>query len=399
MKKRGILILFLVSLLVFISCNLDSGQGVYQKVFNDTPKNFAKIITVLGVSDDSKLILFANNDIYSFDGNEMKKECEITSYSMDGGYVPFMAAGNHIFFSYKNENGLYKFFSATIDEINSTEGLSEDFVNNNQVTVNLPTSGDIVQFNGLYNFNLDDDETQVTYTLSSDNQNLTDPDKKITHYGYITKSNVSESSFTINGGAEVHSSATIIGHRALRVYVEDSDIEIGNNQLSDTNNLLILNESGSIVTNNISIRTNNNVDYDDLVMGTDGEFFITLEGNLYRINGDSYTSVQSDFASDLIYRANTLMPVFTADNGDTIGYLYEEGIYIKPANADEPVKSRISDDNDLVTSAWIGQSGNKILMATQENGFWIVELDSTNYQNSTTHQYDPEIDGDLSSYL
>ena len=153
------------------------------------------------------------------------------------------------------------------------------------------------------------------------------------------------------------------------------------------------------MTNNISIRTNNNVDYDDLVMGTDGEFFITLEGNLYRINGDSYTSVQSDFASDLIYRANTLMSVFTADNGDTIGYLYEEGIYIKPANADEPVKSRISDDNDLVTSAWIGQSGNKILMATQENGFWIVELDSTNYQNSTTHQYDPEIDGDLSSYL
>ena len=409
MKKKGFIVLLLITLLFAISCNLDSGQGVYQRVFNDTPKNFAKILSVLGTDSSGRLILYANNDIYSYDGNEMKKECEITSYSMNGGYVPFMAADDHIFFSYVDESDIYKFFSATINEINN--GLTEDFINSNSVEVKLPSNsnGEIILFNGLYNFDLK--ETQVTYTLDSDNPDLDDPNDKKTHYGYITKSNVSANSFTIEGGASVPSTAKIIGHRAVRVYQEDSDTEIGNTQLSDTNKLIILNENGTNIDHDIYLRTSSSVDYDDLVIGTDGEFFITLEGDLYKITGrNESTRAESDFASDLIYRANTTMPVFVADNGDKIGYLYEEGIYINPANRaseQNPTRVRITDDNDLVTSAWIGQSGNKFLMATQENGFWIVEItvnETGSYQNSSIHEYKPPTetdqgDGQLSDYI
>ena len=89
-------------------------------------------------------------------------------------------------------------------------------------------------------------------------------------------------------------------------------------------------------------------------------------------------------------------------SGDQIGYLYEEGIYINPASrsGDQlPYLADINDDNDLITAAWIGESGSNVLMATQENGFWIITLDRTDYEASAIHQYDPETDGALSLYL
>lgn len=392
--KRIIKLAALVAIIITtVSCNLDSGQGVYQNVFNDTPQNFQKIISVLGVIDD-KLVVFANYDLYSFDGERMKKESEITAYN----YVPFMAADGHIYFSYV-ENGVYGFFRATFDEINN--GLDNDFIHNpeNQVNVTLPpgSEGDIVLFNGLYNFNID--ETQVTYTLSADNEKLTDPNKKIMHYGYITKSGVTGNTITIHGGQEVPSSATIIGRRALRLYIEDSDIEIGHTPLKDANRLYILNEEG----NNIDYQFNvGDADYDNLVMGTDGEYFLTLEGDLYRITGAStYELAVRDFATDLIYRNNTLMPVYETGR-ESIGYLYEEGIYINPHDDKAPRMIRVTDDNDLVTSAWIGDNGsNRYLMATQENGFWtvVIEEKDGNYSGTSIHQYDSEIDGALSEYL
>ncbi len=397
------------ALILAVSCNLDSGQGVYQKVFNDTPKNYEKIESVLGVIG-GKLILYANTDLYSFDGTEMVKEADLTGYSMEGGYVPFMAAADHVFFSYVDrsnpESGnVYRFFSATVDEIKA--GLTDEFVRANDVSVTLENgSGEsIVLFNGLYNFTLD--ETQVTYTLSSDNQDLASPDDKITHYGFIEKDSVSENSFTIRGGVEVHASASIIGHRAMRVYAEDSDIEFEDTRvpLSDTNLLYIIDENGrSTVEYSVG-----EVDYDNMVMGTDGDFFITLDGDLFRFTASSYELADADFATDLIYRNNNLMPVYVSSGGDRIGYLYEEGIYINPAGRtgnDLPVKVRISDDNDLITSAWIGQSGDRFLMATQENGFWVVRIinDNGNYEGSTIRQYDPRPveeggDGPLADYL
>ena len=401
-------ICIMIAALTLVSCNLDSGQGVYQKVFNDTAKNYPKIQTVLGTID-GKLMIYANYDLYSFDGSEKwTNEADLSAYTGQNGgygYVPFMAADGRIFFSYVDNAGTaersddrYRFFSSTLDEIKA--GLEKE-ENRHEVEVTLPSgeSTEVIMFNGLYNFTMD--ETAVLYTLSTDNQGITDPDDKITHYGYIEKDSASAESFTIRGGAPVHSSSTIIGYRAVRTYADDSEIEIGDTPLSDTNRLYLISDDGGSSTR-LDV---GDVDYDNIVVGTDHEFFITLEGDLYRITGTNFESVDTNFANDLSYRNNTIIPMYEDDSGNMIGYLYEEGIYInahdKAANA-LPVKVNISDDNDLVTSCWIGDDGNgNYLMVTQENGFWIISLinDNGNWQKSTIHQYNSEDDGALSVYL
>ncbi|MBO8436691.1 MAG: hypothetical protein IAA97_06905 [Spirochaetes bacterium] len=410
MRKNIYIALCMLSVLIAaVSCNLDSGQGVYQKVFNDTAKNYPKIQTVLGTID-GRIMIYANYDLYSFDGGqEMKKEADLSAYTGQNGgygYVPFMAADSRIFFSYVDDNNTaddksddrYRFFSSSLDEIK--EGLDKT-ENRHEVDVTLP-SGDgseIIKFNGLYNFTMD--ETAVLYTLSTDNQGITDPDDKITHYGFIEKDNAAADRFTIRGGAPVHSSSTIIGYRAVRTYAEDSEIEIGDATLSDTNRLYLIADNGASST----LLDVGDINYDNIVVGTDSQFFITFEGDLYRITGTNFQSVDTNFANDLSYRNNTIIPMYTDASGNKIGYLYEEGIYINPANRASdalPVKVNISDDNDLVTSCWIGDDGNgNYLMATQENGFWIVSLvnDNDDWQQSTIHQYNSEKDGALSTYL
>ena len=213
-------ICIMIAALTLVSCNLDSGQGVYQKVFNDTAKNYPKIQTVLGTID-GKLMIYANYDLYSFDGSEKwTNEADLSAYTgQNGGYgsVPFMAADGRIFFSYVDNAGTaersddrYRFFSSTLDEIKA--GLEKE-ENRHEVEVTLPSgeSTEVIMFNGLYNFTMD--ETAVLYTLSTDNQGITDPDDKITHYGYIEKDSASAESFTIRGGAPVHSSSTIRDRR------------------------------------------------------------------------------------------------------------------------------------------------------------------------------------------
>ena len=46
MKKAVLLILTI--LILISSCNLDSGQGVFQQAFNASKKNYEMIQTVLG---------------------------------------------------------------------------------------------------------------------------------------------------------------------------------------------------------------------------------------------------------------------------------------------------------------------------------------------------------------
>ena len=314
---RKSIIIALVSLLLF-SCNLDSSQGVYQKVFNDTATNYEKIQSVLG-EIDGNLIIYANLDLYAFDGESMER---IAKLPKNASYVPFMAVGDSVFFSNRNADGSYTFFSATLDE--AAAGIDEGFISSNEVEVTLPSgsSSEIVNFSGLNNFTMD--ETQVLYTLSSDNAGAAHPDELVTHYGFITRSEVSADGFAIKGGAEVHASSSIIGKRIVRVYAEDSDMSIGDNVLSDIN-------------------------------------------GFYRLSDDGAVAVFYEFESR---------------SGDQLPYLAD-----------------INDDNDLITAAWIGESGSNVLMATQENGFWIITLDRTDYEASTIHQYDPETDGALSLYL
>ena len=392
---RKSIIIALVSLLLF-SCNLDSSQGVYQKVFNDTATNYEKIQSVLG-EIDGELIVYANLDLYAFDGESMER---IAKLPKNASYVPFMAVGDSVFFSNRNADGSYTFFSATLDE--AAAGIDEGFISSNEVEVTLPSgsSSEIVNFSGLNNFTMD--ETQVLYTLSSDNAGATHPDELVTHYGFITRSEVSADGFAIKGGAEVHASSSIIGKRIARVYAEDSDMSIGDNVLSDINGFYRLSDDGAVAVF-YEFESSRDIDYDNLVIGADSEYFITLEGDLYKTNsGGTFSAARRDFVSDLTYRSNDIMPVYATASGDQIGYLYEEGIYINPASrsGDQlPYLADINDDNDLITAAWIGESGSNVLMATQENGFWIITLDRTDYEASAIHQYDPETDGALSLYL
>ena len=263
--RKSIIIAF-VSLLLF-SCNLDSSQGVYQKVFNDTATNYEKIQSVLG-EIDGNLIIYANLDLYAFDGESMER---IAKLPKNASYVPFMAVGNSVFFSNRNADGSYTFFSATLDE--AAAGIDEGFIPSNEVEVTLPSgsSSEIVNFSGLNNFTMD--ETQVLYTLSSDNAGAAHPDELVTHYGFITRSEVSADGFAIKGGAEVHASSSIIGKRIARVYAEDSDMSIGDNVLSDINGFYRLSDDGAVAVF-YEFESSRDIDYDNLVIGADSEYFI-----------------------------------------------------------------------------------------------------------------------------
>ena len=77
MKKAVLLILTI--LILISSCNLDSGQGVFQQAFNASKKNYEMIQTVLGTTAGNEIILYANRDVYKFNGTNMTKIAEVSN--------------------------------------------------------------------------------------------------------------------------------------------------------------------------------------------------------------------------------------------------------------------------------------------------------------------------------
>ena len=219
--KKSIIATALILIALAVSCNLDSSQGIYQKAFYDTPKDDITIQSVLG-RIGSELIIYGNGDLYRYDGNQMHLVADITKYNMEGGYMPFMAADSHVYFSYIDDNGTddndddyFRFFRATLSEIEN--GLDSSFPGSHEVTASFSNSGSsekIVKFNGLFNYDMT--KTQVLFTVASDNADASKPDELITRYGFINKADVRGSAFTINGGAEVHAASSIIGDGILR---------------------------------------------------------------------------------------------------------------------------------------------------------------------------------------
>ena len=193
----------------------------------------------------------------------------------------------------------------------------------------------------------------------------------------------------------------------------------GQAYLKDRNSFFYKNSpSESFTEIDCNWRRPNTVDTDEVIMGYDGEYVIDLQGYVYRLdpnadNGRGRVRISSVNAPDLIYRRNNVMMMYNDDSEDLkLGYLYEEGIYINDSAVNEPYIIRVNDDNDLLTAGWIGKSSkypNKYLFATQENGFWIVELGERNTNNNhltgSIHQYQindrfgKEQDGQLSDYL
>lgn len=420
MKKAVLLILTI--LILISSCNLDSGQGVFQQAFNASKKNYEMIQTVLGTAGD-KIILYANRDVYEFDGTKMTKIAEVSNEL----YFPIFVEEDRFYFAYKNTeafrtryfpesdaeaDGYFRFFQVSENQLSTTEGITDTtLIENQEVTVS--GADNITAFSVTIQ---DLEHIQVLFNIASDNVDETDPNRYITHYGIIERDGISPNSFTISNDEKVPATAGIIGLYGLRVFQDDSEMADGQAYLKDRNSFFYKNSpSESFTEIDCNWRRPNTVDTDEVIMGYDGEYVIDLQGYVYRLDPSAdrkRVRISSVNAPDLIYRRNNLMMVYEdsyAGSDFKMGYLYEEGIYINDSAQENPYILRISDDNDLLTAGWIGDNGNgKYLFATQENGFWIIELgekDSNNRFKGSIHQYQEKNrfgetqDGPLSDYL
>ena len=421
MKKAVLLILTI--LILISSCNLDSGQGVFQQAFNASKKNYEMIQTVLGTAGD-KIILYANRDVYEFDGTKMTKIAEVSNEL----YFPIFVEEDRFYFAYKNTeafrtryfpesdaeaDGYFRFFQVSENQLSTTEGITDTtLIENQEVTVS--GADNITAFSVTIQ---DLEHIQVLFSLAGDNEDKSDPNEYTTNYGIIDRNSISASSFTIsNIDNNIPATAGIIGLYGLRVFQDDSEMADGQAYLKDRNSFFYKNSpSESFTEIDCNWRRPNTVDTDEVIMGYDGEYVIDLQGYVYRLDPSAdrkRVRISSVNAPDLIYRRNNLMMVYE-DSYDgrnfKMGYLYEEGIYINDSAQENPYILRISDDNDLLTAGWIGDNGNgKYLFATQENGFWIIELgekDSNNRFKGSIHQYQEKNrfgetqDGPLSDYL
>ena len=421
MKKAVLLILTI--LILISSCNLDSGQGVFQQAFNASKKNYEMIQTVLGTAGD-KIILYANRDVYEFDGTKMTKIAEVSNEL----YFPIFVEEDRFYFAYKNTeafrtryfpesdaeaDGYFRFFQVSENQLSTTEGITDTtLIENQEVTVS--GADNITAFSVTIQ---DLEHIQVLFSLAGDNEDKSDPNEYTTNYGIIDRNSISASSFTIsNIDNNIPATAGIIGLYGLRVFQDDSEMADGQAYLKDRNSFFYKNSpSESFTEIDCNWRRPNTVDTDEVIMGYDGEYVIDLQGYVYRLDPSAdrkRVRISSVNAPDLIYRRNNLMMVYEdsyAGSDFKMGYLYEEGIYINDSAQENPYILRISDDNDLLTAGWIGDNGNgKYLFATQENGFWIIELgekDSNNRFKGSIHQYQEKNrfgetqDGPLSDYL
>ena len=425
MKKAVHLILTI--LILISSCNLDSGQGVFQQAFNASKKNYEMIQTVLGTTGNNNIILYANRDVYEFDGTKMTKIAEVSNEL----YFPIFVEGDRFYFAYKNTeafrtryfpesdaeaDGYFRFFQVSENQLSTTEGITDTtLIENQEVTVS--GADNITAFSVTIQ---DLEHIQVLFSLAGDNEDKSDPNEYTTNYGIIDRNSISASSFAIsNIDNNIPATAGIIGLYGLRVFQDDSEMADGQAYLKDRNSFFYKNSpSESFTEIDCNWRRPNTVDTDEVIMGYDGEYVIDLQGYVYRLdpnadNGRGRVRISSVNAPDLIYRRNNVMMMYNDDSEDLkLGYLYEEGIYINDSAVNEPYIIRVNDDNDLLTAGWIGKSSkypNKYLFATQENGFWIVELGERNTNNNhltgSIHQYQindrfgKEQDGQLSDYL
>ena len=422
MKKAVLLILTI--LILISSCNLDSGQGVFQQAFNASKKNYEMIQTVLGTTGDNNIILYANRDVYEFDGTKMTKIAEVSNEL----YFPIFVEGDRFYFAYKNTeafrtryfpesdaeaDGYFRFFQVSENQLSTTEGITDTtLIENQEVTVS--GADNITAFSVTIQ---DLEHIQVLFSLAGDNEDKSDPNEYTTNYGIIDRNSISASSFTIsNIDNNIPATAGIIGLYGLRVFQDDSEMADGQAYLRDRNSFFYKNSpSESFTEIDCNWRRPNTVDTDEVIMGYDGEYVIDLQGYVYRLDPSAdrkRVRISSVNAPDLIYRRNNLMMVYEdsyAGSDFKMGYLYEEGIYINDSAQENPYILRISDDNDILTAGWIGDNGNgKYLFATQENGFWIIELgekDSNNRFKGSIHQYQEKNrfgetqDGPLSDYL
>ena len=397
MRRPCLIIITLMA--VLSSCNLDSGQGVFQMAHNATKKTEYTITDVYGSYDDNgtmKLLISRDGDLWATwseaGDREMRAEklLELTRSTMR---PIFVNGSGTLFYAYKENmtDDAYLFASvplATIAEAEAGDGF--DYRSGGEALTPSFQGGTVTKFSSI---NLDLDTCQIIYGSGSQ-----------TYYGKIeNKGEAEELAITTIG--TVDRASIVFGNDAVYSYYEDSDME------SAPDDLIITRFSGTAAETIDTI----SVDEDNIPMGydPDGGYFITFDGDLYQFdssadNNNGYTRVDGGFVSDLRYRTGHRMILSTEEGERHVAFIYRNGIYVNEPGLDTAPRmlSIDNNDNDIISTTYIGKragTADRYLYATQNNSFIIVELGSLNEDNRyTTYSvsaYSPLTHGQLAEYL
>ena len=397
MRKPCLIIITLMA--VLSSCNLDSGQGVFQMAHNATKKTEYTITDVYGSYDDNgtmKLLISRDGDLWATwseaGDREMRAEklLELTRSTMR---PIFVNGSGTLFYAYKENmtDDAYLFASvplATIAEAEAGDGF--DYRSGGESLTPSFQGGTVTKFSSI---NLDLDTCQIIYGSGSQ-----------TYYGKIeNKGEAEELAITTIG--TVDRASIVFGNDAVYSYYEDSDME------SAPDDLIITRFNGTAAETIDTI----SVDEDNIPMGydPDGDYFITFDGDLYQFdssadNNSGYTRVDGGFVSDLRYRTGHRMILSTEEGERHVAFIYRNGIYVNEPGLDTAPRmlSIDNNDNDIISTTYIGKragTADRYLYATQNNSFIIVELGSLNEDNRyTTYSvsaYSPLTHGQLAEYL
>ena len=403
------------------SCNLDGGRGVYQAVYQATENSNEKTTAMIGRDGkDGDVVVIQNGDLYKYDRSGHRTTLANLTKSI---YLPFFFDGKNIYFAYRYRENNQNYIGFCYEEISSieTDGINEETLKNNKAILEFPDYSNgvtsenqkIVKFES-YNYFLD--KVMIFYTFEGENDGAS-ADERIKHYGYFnTALSTDETSdvkpdshtITIHGDIEVPATSVVFGNGIIRSFANDSDIDGIRN-----GNFVIYTEDGTRYDKNITISTGS-VRESDIAMGFDGEHLIFLDGDTADITKNSNRLHNwAGFVNDLIYRQDDIMVPYRVDNGTlafTVGYLYGEGIYINPDGFEVGFGRNyigISTDSDIMTTGFIGHKIKDgtyyFLMATKENGFWVLKLDisksNSGYEyTGTTERYSISTHGPISDF-
>ena len=398
MRRQGMTIMILALIAALTSCNLDSGQGVFQMAHNATKKTEYTITDVYGSYDDNgtaKLLVSRDGDLWSTwseqGDSEMRAE-KLMELTLSTMRPIFVNGSGTLFYAYKENmtDEAYRFASVSLSTIAEEES-GNGFDYKSEGTVLTPSFGEnVTKFSSI---NLDLDTCQIIYGSGSG-----------TYYGKIENKAAAEN-LDITTIGTVDRAAIVFGDNAIYSYYEDSDME------NAPDDLIITRFNGTAAETIDSM----SVDEDNIPMGydPDGGYFITFDGDLYQFdssadNSNGYTRIDGGFVSDLRYRTGHHMVLSTEEGERQVAFIYRNGIYVNEPGSDTAPRmlSIDNNDNDIISTTYIGKSAgdaDRYLYATQNNSFIIVELGSLNEDNRYTtysvSSYSPLTHGQLSEYL
>ena len=129
MRRQGTTIMILALIAALTSCNLDSGQGVFQMAHNATKKTEYTITDVYGSYDDNgtaKLLVSRDGDLWSTwseqGDSEMRAE-KLMELTLSTMRPIFVNGSGTLFYAYKENmtDEAYRFASVSLSTIAEEE--------------------------------------------------------------------------------------------------------------------------------------------------------------------------------------------------------------------------------------------------------------------------------------